>query len=120
MPTQSVMFIHRSGCRPAASRPPTDTVTYRCEGARTVQAVRPDTDNAVLTIDGRTRPMHGPSSATGARRGAVSRQTWINGTHAARLDPLKPGVPIASGDSVACHARWRTWHILQPAGSAAD
>ena len=79
-------------------------VTYTCADGRTVQAVYPDTDTTVLTLDGQTHRLHTAISADGARYVGDHWQWWTKGMHEARLAPLKPGKTIASSSGVSCTA----------------
>lgn len=80
------------------------TLTYTCDSGRTVRAVYPDTDTAVLTLDGQTQPLHIAISADGARYVGKHWQWWTKGMREARLSPLKPGEAIASASGEACTA----------------
>lgn len=80
------------------------TLTYTCDDGRTVQAAYPDTDTAVLTLDGRPHQLHTAVSADGARYVGKHWQWWTKGMREARLAPLKPGETIASASGVSCTA----------------
>ena len=81
------------------------THTYTCDDGRIVQAVYPDTDAAVLTLDRSIHRLHVAVSADGARYVDDHWQWWTKGMQQAHLAPLKPGQTIASDSGVACHAR---------------
>ena len=81
------------------------TLTYTCNDGRTVQAVYPDTDTAVLLFDGQTHRLHIGISADGARYANTHWQWWTKGMREGRLAQLKPGESIASARGVSCMAR---------------
>ena len=81
-----------------------ETLTYACDSGRTVQAAYPDTETAVLTLDGQTRSLHIAISADGARYVGEHWQWWTKGLHDGWLAPLKPGETIASAKGEACIA----------------
>jgi membrane-bound inhibitor of C-type lysozyme len=78
------------------------TLTYTCDDGRNVQAVYPDTDTAVLTLDGQTYRLHTAISADGARYVGEHWQWWTKGMTQGWLAPLKPGESIASASGVSC------------------
>jgi membrane-bound inhibitor of C-type lysozyme len=78
------------------------TLTYTCDDRRKVQAVYPDTDTAVLTLDGQTYRLHTAISADGARYVGEHWQWWTKGMTKGLLAPLKPGESIASAHGVSC------------------
>ena len=80
------------------------TVTYRCEDGRTLQASYPDTDTALLTLDGRVHRLRVAISASGARYVGEGWQWWTKGLRDSQLTPLPAGETYASAASVACHA----------------
>ncbi|MEO9080108.1 MAG: DUF4232 domain-containing protein [Rhodanobacter sp.] len=81
------------------------TVSYTCADGRVLLAVYPDSDTAVLTLDGRTQRLHTAVAADGARYVGKHWQWWAKGMHEARLTPLKPGEMIASSSGVSCTVR---------------
>ena len=94
------------GCQTPASTVAftANAVTYRCDDGRTVQAVYPDTDSAVITFDGNTHRVHVVVSGSGARYSGDQWQWWTKGMRVARLAPLKSGETIASANGTRCHA----------------
>lgn len=78
------------------------TLTYTCDDGRNVQAVYPDTDTAVLTLDGQTYRLHTAISADGARYVGEHWQWWTKGMTKGWLAPLKSGESIASASGVSC------------------
>ena len=92
------------GCQTPAPVVAARTLTYACKDGRTVQAVYPDADTAVLTLDGQTYRLHTGISADGARYVGPHWQWWTKGMHEGRLAPLKPGETIASASGVSCTA----------------
>ena len=64
----------------------------------------PNTDTAVLTLDGQTHHLHTAISADGARYVGGKWQWWTKGMHSAWLAPLAQGETYASADGVSCHA----------------
>lgn len=81
-----------------------NTITYTCDDQRTVKAVYPDRDTAVLTFDGDTHHLHVARSADGARYVGDQWQWWTKGMHEGRLAPLEAGETIASAKGVSCTA----------------
>ncbi len=79
-------------------------LSYTCDDGRTVQAVYPDPDTAVLTVDRQTHRLHITLSADGARYVGDRWQWWTKGMHQAWLAMLKPGEEYASGSGIGCHA----------------
>lgn len=86
----------------AVAAPDVKTFTYTCDDGRTVHAVYPDTDTAVLTVEGQTIQLHTAISADGARYVGKHWQWWTKGMTKGWLDPLKPGESIASASGVSC------------------
>ena len=80
------------------------SVSYACADGRTVQAVYPDADTAVLTMDGQTSHLHTAVSADGARYVGDHWQWWTKGMHEGQLAPLETGEKIASAIGVSCTA----------------
>ncbi|MEO7066381.1 MAG: MliC family protein [Rhodanobacter sp.] len=80
------------------------SIDYTCTDGRTVHAMYPDTDSAVITLDGQTHRLHTAISASGARYVGDQWQWWTKGMHNAQLAPLKSGEKIASASGVACSA----------------
>ena len=93
------------GCQTPAPTAAAKTLTYACADGRIVQAVYPDTDTAVLTLDGQTDQLHIAVSADGARYVGTRWQWWTKGMHEGRLAPLKPGETMASASGVSCLTR---------------
>lgn len=81
------------------------TLTYTCDNGHTVQAAYPDTDTAVLTMDGQTHQLHIAISADGARYVGKHWQWWTKGMREGRLAPLHKGETIAAAPGVACATR---------------
>ena len=81
------------------------TVTYHCEDGRTLQASYPDTDTAVLALDGRIHRLHIALSASGARYTGDGWQWWTKGLRDGQLAPLQAGEKYASALGVACQVR---------------
>jgi membrane-bound inhibitor of C-type lysozyme len=78
------------------------TFTYTCADGHIVQAVYPDTDTAVLTVEGQTFQLHTAVSADGARYVGRHWQWWTKGMTKGWLAPLKAGESIASASGVSC------------------
>ncbi|MEO8808639.1 MAG: MliC family protein [Rhodanobacter sp.] len=93
-----------AGCQTPAPDATAKAITYTCDDGRTVQAVYPDTETAVIILDGQTLRLHIAVSADGARYVGNRWQWWTKGMHDARLAPLKPGDAIAAASGVSCHA----------------
>ncbi|MEO8778865.1 MAG: MliC family protein [Rhodanobacter sp.] len=108
MKTRHVLLIIQTallvGCQTPVPAIVAKTLTYACADGRTVQAVYPDTDNAVLRFDGQTHQLHIAVSADGARYVGQDWQWWTTGMHEGRLAPLKSGETIASASGVSCIA----------------
>lgn len=98
----SILFL--AGCQTPAQTTTAKPVTYTCGDGRTLQAVYPDTNSAVLTFDGQTHHLHIARSADGARYLDEHWQWWTKGLHQGRLAPLKTGEAVASDVGVACTA----------------
>ncbi len=79
-------------------------LSYTCDDGCTVQAVYPDADTAVLTLDRHTHRLHTAISADGARYVGDQWQWWTKGMHDARLAPLQSGETVASASGVSCTA----------------
>jgi membrane-bound inhibitor of C-type lysozyme len=79
-------------------------LTYTCDDGRTVQAVYPDAQTAVLDFDAQAHRLHAAISADGARYVGGHWQWWSKGMHDAWLAELKPGEKVASAAGVACRA----------------
>ena len=77
---------------------------YTCASGRIVQAAYPDTDTAVLTLDGQTQSLHIAISADGARYVGKQWQWWTKGMLDAWLARLAPGESIAAANGEACTA----------------
>lgn len=92
------------GCQTPAPTPTATVMTYTCDDGRTVQAVYPDTNSAVITLDGQTQRLHIAVSGSGARYVGDQWQWWTKGMHDAQLAPMKPTETIASVSGVGCHA----------------
>lgn len=93
-----------AGCQTPAPGVTAKTFTYHCDDGHSVQASYPDTDSAVLALDGQTYHLHTAVSADGARYVGDTWQWWTKGMHDAFLAPLKPGETYPSASGVACHA----------------
>lgn len=77
---------------------------YACASGRRVQATYPDTNTAVLLMDGQTRLLRIALSADGARYVDRQWQWWTKGMHDAWLAPLAPGETVASANGESCTA----------------
>jgi len=93
-----------AGCQTPAPDTAAKTFTYRCDDGRSVQAGYPDTDTAMLTLDGTSHRLHRAISADGARYVGDDWQWWKKGMQQAWLAPLKPGETFTSARGVDCHA----------------
>ncbi len=95
----------RSDDSPAAAstavNPDPKVRLYTCEDGRQIEAGYPDTDTAVVKVEGRPYPLKIAMSASGARYVGYGIQWWTKGDDA-YLATLKPGEDIASGESVLC------------------
>lgn len=78
--------------------------TYVCDDGRSVKAVYPDSETAILVVDGKTSRLRIAVSADGARYVGDHWQWWTKGMHQARLAPMKDGESLASTRGVDCHA----------------
>jgi membrane-bound inhibitor of C-type lysozyme len=99
------------GATACSSAPPAPTsatsptwISYHCEDGQTVQAAYPDTDTALLKIQGATHTLHVAISGSGARYTGDGWQWWTKGMHDGMLAPLAAGESIANAPGVACHA----------------
>lgn len=81
------------------------TLVYTCADGRSVEASYPDTNSALLILDGHAQQLHTAISADGARYVGKHWQWWTKGMHDGQLAPLKPGETIASASGVSCTAR---------------
>ena len=79
-------------------------ITYACDDGRTVRASYPDTDTAVVEVDGKSRTLKIAISASGARYTGDGVQWWTKGMAQAQLSPLAAGEDIASAPGVNCKA----------------
>lgn len=86
----------------AAVNPDPGVRTYRCEDGRTLQAGYPDSNTAVVDVDGRAHPLRIAPSASGARYIGFGLQWWTKGMEEGRLSRLKDGETIASDPGVMC------------------
>ncbi|MET3526961.1 MliC family protein [Phenylobacterium koreense] len=86
---------------PAKAAPVT---TYVCDDGRTVRASYPDTETAIVEIDGRSRTLRIAISASGARYTGDGFQWWTKGMDQAQLSPLAAGEDIATAPGVNCRA----------------
>lgn len=99
------LLLALSACTsPPAVVAPAQALVYTCADGRAVKAVYPDTETAMLTLDGQTLKLQVAVSADGARYVDQHWQWWTKGMHQAWLAPLKAGETIASAAGVACHA----------------
>lgn len=89
---------------PKAEAPPASgpTTTYGCLDGRTIQAAYPDSDTAVLTLDGRTLSLKIARSGSGARYVGDGVQWWTKGMTEATIAPLAAGEDIAGAEGVYC------------------
>ncbi|GLQ97025.1 MliC family protein [Dyella mobilis] len=87
---------------PAGTRQP-EWTRYLCKDGQTVQATYPDTDTALLKIQGGAHTLHVAISGSGARYIGDGWQWWTKGMHDGMLSPLAPGEGIASSPGTACH-----------------
>ncbi|MEP7187012.1 MAG: MliC family protein [Rhodanobacter sp.] len=79
-------------------------VTYICGDGRTLQAVYPNTNSVVLTLDGQTHLLHIARSADGARYVDDHWQWWTKGLHQGQLATLEAGEAVASAAGIVCTA----------------
>ena len=90
---------------PAAAAPAAAALTtYACDDGRSLKASYPDTDTAVVELDGQTHPVNIAISASGARYVGDGLQWWTKGMADGQLSPLKAGEDIASAQGVNCKA----------------
>lgn len=92
--------------QPAAQAAP--VTVYACEDGRTVRASYPDTDTAVVDVDGTKRTLKVAISASGARYVGEGLQWWTKGMDQGQLSPLASGEDIASASGVNCTAPGET------------
>lgn len=78
--------------------------SYVCDDGRTVRASYPDSETALVEVDGRTRTLKIAISASGARYTGDGLQWWTKGGEQAQLSPLAAGEDIASAPGVNCKA----------------
>lgn len=76
--------------------------TYACDDGRTVRASYPDSETAVVEVDGASRTLKIAISASGARYTGDGVQWWTKGADQAQLSPLAAGEDIASAPGVNC------------------
>lgn len=98
------LILLLAGCQLPAPSATAKTTTYTCNDGRSVRAVYPDTNTAMLTFDGQSHRLHIAVSADGARYVSDEWQWWAKGMHKARLAPLKEGETIAAVSGVSCRA----------------
>ena len=87
-----------------AVAPASPVITYACDDGRTVRASYPDTDTAVVEVDGKSRTLKIAISASGARYTGDGVQWWTKGMTQGQLSPLAAGEDIASAPGVNCKA----------------
>lgn len=80
----------------------TPATTYACLDGRTIEATYPDSDTAVLTLDGRTLNLKVVQSGSGARYAGEGVQWWTKGMTEGTISPLAAGEEIASAEGVYC------------------
>jgi len=103
----SMMLL--AGCQTPTSHPapaasPPVTMIYTCTDGETVHAIYPDTNTAVIVLQGHTHTLHVAISASGARYIGDGWQWWTKGMHDGMLAPLGAGETIASATGVTCQA----------------
>ena len=84
--------------------PVAPTASYVCDDGRTIRASYPDSDTAIVEVDGRTRTLKIAISASGARYTGDGLQWWTKGVDQGQLSPLAPGEDIATVQGVNCKA----------------
>jgi membrane-bound inhibitor of C-type lysozyme len=87
-----------------AAAPAAPVTTYSCADGRTVRASYPDTETAIVEVDGRSRTLKIAISASGARYTGDGFQWWTKGMTQGQLSPLAAGEDIASAPGVNCLA----------------
>jgi membrane-bound inhibitor of C-type lysozyme len=109
--TATALALAVAGCTTTATKPqqavggdPMPWTTYACSDGQSVQAAYPDTNTALVKINGQTHTLHVAISASGARYTGDRWQWWTKGMHDGMLAPLAPGESIASAPGVTCHA----------------
>ena len=80
-------------------------INYTCTDGRSLQASYPDSDTAVIKLQGETHTLHAALSGSGARYTGGGLQWWTKGMHEGMLAPLASGESIASTPGTACHAK---------------
>lgn len=98
-----------AGCQtptthPAPATVPASVVLYTCTDGQTVRASYPDTNTAVIVMQGHTHTLHVAMSGSGARYIGDGWQWWTKGMHDGMLAPLGAGETIASATGVTCQA----------------
>lgn len=90
--------------RHSASHAAATWITYACDRGSTVRAAYPDSDTAIIEIEGKVHRLHIAIAASGARYTGDGWQWWTRGMHDGMLAPLAAGETLASAASVDCHA----------------
>ena len=90
---------------PAKAAPAAPVITYACDDGRTVRASYPDTDTAVVEIDGKRRTLKIAILASGARYTGDGYQWWTKGMTQGQLSPLAAGEDIATAPGVNCRVK---------------
>ena len=80
-------------------------INYTCTDGRSLQASYPDTDTAVIKLQGETHTLHIALSGSGARYTGEGLQWWTKGMHDGMLAPLASGESIASAPGTVCYAK---------------
>ncbi|GGA08085.1 MliC family protein [Dyella caseinilytica] len=79
-------------------------ISYACSDGQVIKASYPDTNTALVIIEGNTHTLHIAISADGARYIGDGWQWWTKGMSDGTLAPLAAGETIASATGVRCHA----------------
>ncbi|WP_284319990.1 MliC family protein [Dyella acidisoli] len=79
-------------------------MNYACSNGQNVQATYPDTNAAVIELQGKTHTLHVALSGSGTRYTGEGWQWWTKGMHDGTLAPLAPGESIAGAPGTTCHA----------------
>jgi|SRR5579884_2170041 len=80
-------------------------INYTCTDGRRLQASYPDTDTAIIKLQGDMHTLHVALSGSGARYTGGDLQWWTKGMHEGMLAPLASGESIASAPGTVCYAK---------------
>jgi membrane-bound inhibitor of C-type lysozyme len=99
-----VLAVLLAACGAVPPRAAAPATRYACSDGRSVVARYPDTDTAMLDIDGVAHVLTIARSADGARYVGDGWQWWAKGLRHGSLAPLVAGETVATAAGVACEA----------------